>query len=107
MKVASFAYIDKIYTICFNVYTMKRYQVYLNQSSVSVIDDYEELTNISRSKIIRYLVDSTSEQLITLIRRKEPKKKYLMDQLSGFIDLKIDKKIDLVSSIDNVLLQKI
>lgn len=86
---------------------MKRYQVYLNQISVSVIDDYEKITKMSRSKVIRYLVDSASEQLITLIRRKEPGEKYLMDQLSGFIDLKTAKKIDLVSSIDNVLLQKI
>lgn len=86
---------------------MKRYQVYLNQISVSIIDDYEKLTKMSRSKVIRYLVDSASEQLITLIRRKEPGEKYLMDQLSGFIDLKTDKKIDLVSSIDHVLLQKI
>ena len=86
---------------------MKRYQVYLNQISVSVIDDYEKLTNISRSKIIRYLVDSASEQLITLIRAKEPQKKYLMDQLSGFIDLKTNKKLDLVSALDQVLLQKI
>lgn len=86
---------------------MKRYQVYLNQISVSVIDDYEKLTKMSRSKVIRYLVDSASEQLITLIKGKEPGKKYLMDQLSGFIDLKTDKKLDLVSSIDNVLLQKI
>lgn len=86
---------------------MKRYQVYLNQISVSVIDDYEKLTKMSRSKVIRYLVDSASEQLITLIRRKKPGGKYLMDQLSGFIDLKTDKKLDLVSSIDDVLLQKI
>lgn len=86
---------------------MKRYQVYLNQISVSIIDDYEKLTKMSRSKVIRYLVDSASEQLITLIRRKEPGKKYLLDQLSGFIDLKTDKKLDLVSSIDDVLLQKI
>ena len=86
---------------------MKRYQVYLNQISVSVIDDYEKLTKISRSKIIRYLVDSASEQLIALIRSKEPGKTYLMDQLSGFIDLKTNKKLDLISGIDDVLLQKI
>ena len=86
---------------------MKRYQVYLNQISVSVIDDFEKLTSISRSKIIRYLVDNVSEQLITLIRSKEPGKKYLMDQLSGFIDLNTNKKLDLVSNIDNVLLQKV
>lgn len=86
---------------------MRRYQVYLNQISVSVIDDYEKLTKMSRSKIIRYLVDSASEQLITLIRRKDPGEEHLMDQLSGFIDLKTDKKLDLVSNIDDVLLQKI
>lgn len=86
---------------------MKRYQVYLNQFSVSVIDDFEKLTNISRSKIIRYLIDNASEQLLTLVRPKEPQKKYLMDQLSGFIDLKINKKVNLVKDIDKVLLQKI
>ena len=86
---------------------MKRYQVYLNQISVSVIDDYEKLTKMSRSKVIRYLVDSASEQLITLIRQKEPGKKYLMDSLAGFIDLKTNKKMDLVSNIDEVLLQNI
>lgn len=85
---------------------MKRYQVYLNQISVSVLDDYEKLTKMSRSKIIRYLVDHASEQLITLIRGKEPNKKYFMDQLSGFIDLKTNRKLDLISGIDDVLLQK-
>ena len=86
---------------------IKRYQVYLNAGSVSIIDEYEKLTNISRSKVIRYLVDSVSEQFITLIKRREPKDKYFMDSLAGFIDLKTDEKIDLVSSIDEVLLQKI
>ena len=86
---------------------VKRYQVYLNAGSVSIIDEYEKLTDISRSKVIRHLIDAVSEQLITLIKRKEPKKKYFMDSLAGFIDLKTDKKVDLVSSIDEVLLQKI
>lgn len=86
---------------------MKRYQVYLNPHSVSIIDRFEDITNISRSKVIRYLVDSASENLIMLIKRKEPRKKYLMDSLTGFIDLKTNKKLDLISNIDEVILQKI
>lgn len=89
------------------MYVMKRYQLYLNPNSVSIIDRFEDLTNISRSKVIRYLVDSASENLTLLIKRKEPRKKYLMDSLAGFIDLKTNKKLDLISTIDEVILQKI
>ncbi len=86
---------------------MKRYQLYLNPHAISIIDDYQQITDISRSKVIRYLIDFASEQLITLIKRKDPRKKYIMDSLAGFIDLKVDKKVDLISNIDDVLLQKI
>lgn len=89
------------------MYIMKRYQLYLNPYSVSIIDEFEDISNLSRSKIIRYLVDGMSEQLITLIRRKKPGKEYFMDSLAGFIDLKISKKLDLVSNLEQVLLQKI
>ncbi len=86
---------------------MKRYQVYLNPHSVSVIDEFQNLSDISRSRVIRYLVDAISQQLIAVIKRKEPEGKYFMDTLAGFIDLKTNKKLDLVSTIDNTLIQNI
>ncbi len=86
---------------------MKRYQLYLNPTSVNVIDEFEQLVDISRSKIIRKIVEIASEQLLTLIRRKEPQEKYLMDTLAGFIDLKTNKKLDLASTVDEVYLKQI
>lgn len=93
--------IDKIYTMCFNV-CMKRYQVYLNQNSVSVLDDFEKISNISRSKVIRQAIDRLAEQLAHAVDDKSQKKEYVLDSLNGFVDLKTNKKTNFAQEVDEI-----
>lgn len=57
---------------------MKRYQVYLDPHSVSILDDFEKYTDISRSKL----------------KDEAPKQKLILDSLVGFINLKGRKQTD-------------
>ena len=82
---------------------MKRYQVYLNQNSVSILDDFEKISNVSRSKVIRQVTDRLAEQLIRVIDdRRLQKKEYIMDSLEGFVDLKAKKKTNFAQEVDEI-----
>lgn len=86
---------------------MKRYQVYLNPHHVSVLDDIEKISNISRSKLLRLLVDRAADQaveiLTTVIERKELNKSMrIMDSLAGFVDLKTKKKTNFAQNVDKI-----
>lgn len=72
---------------------MKRYQVYLNQHSVSILDDFGKISNISRSKVIRQVIDRVAEQLVRAVEDSHSvKKDYILDSLAGFVDLKTNKQ---------------
>lgn len=81
---------------------MKRYQVYLNPHSVSILDEFGGISDISRSKLIRRVVDNVAEELIKIFaeRKRSGKKEYLLDKLAGFVDLKTDKKINFSQHVD-------
>lgn len=82
---------------------MKRYQVYLNQNSVSVLDDFEMISNISRSKVIRQAIDRLAEQLVHVVDdRRSQKKEYVLDSLNGFVDLKTNKKTNFAQEVDEI-----
>ena len=82
---------------------MKRYQVYLNQNSVSVLDDFEKISNISRSKVIRQAIDRLAEQLVYAVDdRRSQKKEYILDSLNGFVDLKTNKKTNSAQNVDEI-----
>ena len=82
---------------------MKRYQVYLNQNSVSVLDDFEKISNISRSKIIRQAIDRLAEQLARIVDyNRSQKKEYILDSLAGFVDLKTNKKTNFAQNVDEI-----
>ena len=69
------------------MYIMKRYQVYLNPHSVSILDDFEKYTNISRSKLIREAIDRLAQNLSRVFAAKNefPQDKLILDSLVGFI----------------------
>lgn len=46
---------------------MKRYQVYLNQNSVGVLDDFEDRTNLERSAMIRMAINTLAQNMRSLI----------------------------------------
>ncbi len=66
---------------------MKRYQVYLNPHSVSVLDDFEKYANISRSKLIREAIDRLAQNLsrVFVAKNQVPQEKLILDSLVGFI----------------------
>lgn len=85
---------------------MKRYQVYLNPHSVSVLDDLEKIVDISRSKQLRLVIDRIAEQLSSILRAREAsqnKKKFSLDELAGFVDLKTNRKTNFIEHIDDVI----
>lgn len=85
------------------MYIMKRYQVYLNPNSVSILDDFEKISNISRSKVIRQAIDRLAEQLVRVVDDKRlQKKEYILDSLEGFVDLKTNKKTNFAQEVDEI-----
>lgn len=85
---------------------MKRYQVYLHPHSVTILDDFEKISSISRSKLIREAVDRLADQICLVFAKKEnklPKMTYF-DQLAGSIDLKTKKKTNFAQTVDDIYL---
>lgn len=85
---------------------MRRYQVYLNPYSISVLDDLEKIIGISRSRQLRLVINRVAEELTSILRAKQAsqnKKGFLLDELAGFIDLKTDKKTNFIEDIDRVV----
>ncbi len=85
---------------------MKRYQVYLNPHSVSILDDFENYTNISRSKLIREAIDRLAQNLTRVLVAKNelPQEKLILDSLIGFINIKGQKQTNYVLRDDSVYL---
>ncbi len=70
---------------------MNRYQVYLNQHSVKVIDEFAEKSDFSRSKLIRKAVDKLSHNLSKILAKSDKRITYnSLDDLVGAIKL-LDK----------------
>ena len=67
---------------------MKRYQVYLNPHSISILDDFEKYTNISRSKLIREAIDRLAQNLtrVFVAKNELPQEISILDSLVGFIN---------------------
>lgn len=78
--------IHQCYGVC-----VKRYQVYLNQGSVAVLDDYLASSGITRSGTIRQAVDSLAinlSKVVGLAKASQLKvQKVPLDDLVGFIDV--------------------
>lgn len=70
---------------------MKRYQVYLNQGSVAVLDDYLASSGVTRSDVIRQAVDSLAINLSKVIGLAKASRlkvqKTPLDDLVGFMDV--------------------
>ena len=86
---------------------MKRYQVYLNPHSVSILDDFEKNANISRSKLIREAIDRLAQNLahVFVAKNVPPKEKTTLDSLVGFIKLKGQKQTNYALKNDRAYLE--
>lgn len=85
---------------------MKRYQVYLNQHSVSILDDFGKHTDISRSELIRQVIDQVAQNLAKVFTatKTPPKDTYILDSLVGAIKLPGNKKTNFAQNIDEIYL---
>lgn len=86
---------------------MKRYQVYLNQHSVSILDDFGKYTDITRSKLIQGVIDRFADQVAKVFSRED---KHLnqythFDKLVGAIHIKTKKPTNFALNIDEIYLQ--
>lgn len=52
---------------------MNRYQIYLNPENVNVLDELARLTNISRSKIIRDVIDKMAKEYEKILEKTAKK----------------------------------
>lgn len=86
---------------------MKRYQVYLNPYSVSILDEVGRNINISRSKIIQAVIDSIAQNMAKVLTatKTPPKDKYIFDSLVGAIKLPGNKKTNFAQNIDEIYLE--
>lgn len=84
---------------------MKRYQVYLNPHSVSVLDEFKEQSNISRSQLIRLTIDQMANNLAKIFAaaKTPPGNKYILDSLVGAIKVK-GRKTNFAQNIDEIYL---
>jgi len=85
---------------------MKRYQVYLNPHSVSILDEFEKNANITRSKLIRGAIDRLAQNLsrVYVAKNEMPQKKLIFDSLIGFINKKDQKQTNYALKDDKVYL---
>lgn len=86
---------------------MKRYQVYLNPYSVSILDDLGTQTDISRSKLIQGVIDRFADQVAKVFSKREtrPFNYTYFDKLVGAIHLKTKKPTNFALNIDEIYLQ--
>lgn len=86
---------------------MKRYQVYLNPHSVSILDDFSKHTDISGSKILQVITDSVAQNLakVLVATKTPPKDTYILDSLVGAIKLPGNKKTNFAQNIDEIYLE--
>jgi len=87
---------------------MNRYQIYLNPQSVAVFDELGEEVNVSRSKIIRLMVEHGAEIVSKLISKKKKTQDnyYYLNKLCGFIKSKNKRKTNIAQTVDEIVYSK-
>lgn len=86
---------------------MKRYQVYLDPHSVSILDEVGESIDISRSKIFQTVIDSIAQNMakILIATKTPPKDRYIFDSLVGAIKFPRNKKTNFARDVDEIYLK--
>ncbi|MDO8573582.1 MAG: hypothetical protein Q7R77_02430 [Candidatus Daviesbacteria bacterium] len=85
---------------------MRRYQVYLDPHSVSILDEFEKYANISRSKLIREAIDRLAQNLsrVFVEKNEAPRETITLDSLVGFINVADKKQTNYASRNDSAYL---
>ena len=70
-----------------------------------MLDEFDKISNISRSKFIRETIDRMAEQIVAVFApAKKTRKKRYLDKLCGFIDLKTKEKTHFAENVDEIYL---
>lgn len=97
--------LDNFIHLWYGVYPMRRYQVYLDPRAINIFDEASEITNISRSKLIREAIDASATRLGNLLAVViEPKQNSYsaLDKLVGAVKVRGKKTVNLSENIDEV-----
>ena len=89
--------------------TSKRYQVYLDPRSVSVLDEMSQAASINRSQIIREVSDAAANRIGNLLAAIKPQKSgnySWMQEMVGSITLKNKKIINVSERVDDIYYDK-
>lgn len=102
--------LDKIDTTCYGVYMhVQRYQLYLSPRTVSIIDEVKTLSNISRSKQMRAVLERYVDLVAKTVlapNKPTPKKMYAnLDKLVGIIKGNPKKKTNYALDDDSIYLR--
>lgn len=86
---------------------MKRYQLYLNPHSVSILDDLGKNIDLRRSRILQVIIDSIASNFARILAatKTPPKDTYVLDSLVGAIKLGGKKKTNFAQDIDEIYLK--
>lgn len=84
---------------------MKRYQVYLNPQSVSVLDEVSEISSLTRSKLIKEVVEAAAARignLLAVIKPPKMRSYSQWDKMIGSIKVKDKKTVNISENIDEI-----
>ena len=84
---------------------VKRYQVYLNPSSVETLDEVADLIDITRSQLIREAIDAAATRIGSLLAGIKPPRseRYSwLNNLIGSVSVKGKKMVNLSEKVDEI-----
>lgn len=86
---------------------MKHYQISINQQTAATLDELEAILKMPKEKIIQKGLSKLKEHFShTFIWTKpQKKKKYLLDELVGSIDIKGKKTVNFSEHVDDIYRQ--
>ena len=84
---------------------MKRYQLYLNPHSVSVLDETAKTIEMSMTRLIQRIADRLAEEIsdIVVVKKTSREKQYaVLDKYAGFIDIGSEGKQNYSQTVDEI-----
>lgn len=84
---------------------MKRYQVYLNPQSVRVLDEAEEVFQLSRSRLLREAAEAAANRignLLAVFKKPRSADYSWLDKMIGSIKVKGIKQVHISENVDEI-----
>lgn len=84
---------------------MRRYQVYLNPHSVSILDELSKVSAFSRSQIIREAVEGAASRvgnLLALFKAPNSRDYSWLEKMTGSLKVKGRKKVNISERVDQL-----